>query len=310
MSNRLGVNQLVQRPKLPIPIPPSYKFTRRTNLPAEPSACFRGRDKELAVINSALHARSPHELGRCTVWGMPGIGKSQLALAYAQQEFLSSTYDLIIWLSGTTCEKIMEGLTDALILLEHPARAETDEKARSNAFQRWLEQCADVECKRWLIIVDNLDPSATQVLRQNLRNDTRNGDLLITTRREDVANSMLRNLAEPIELLALSADDSAALLLERARIPNSSGSQSRELLDIVHRLGCHPLALEQAGAMIEQRKGNLEMLQDMLRGGSYSTVRNQAKLYARDHQSHEFVAAQLEQRAFFTRGLLDHHFIL
>jgi hypothetical protein len=238
INNRLGVNQLVQLPK--VPISSTYKFTRRNNLPAEPSACFRGRDKELAAIKSALQARSPHELGRCTVWGMPGIGKSQLALAYAQQEFLSFTYDLIIWLSGTTHEKIVEGLTDALILVEHPARAETDAKARSNAFQRWLEQCSDVGCKRWLIIVDNLDPSAIQVLRQNLPKDAGSGGLLITTRREDVANSMLRDLGEPIELLALSADDSAALLLERARIPNSSGSESRELLDIVHRLGCHP----------------------------------------------------------------------
>jgi hypothetical protein len=204
---------------------------------------------------------------------MPGIGKSQLALAYARQEFRSSTYDLIIWLSGTTRDKIMEGLKGALVLLEHPARAEKDENAISNAFQRWLEQCPDVGCKRWLIIVDNLDASALQVLRQNIPNDMRNGDLLITTRREAVANSMLRSLEEPIELLALNADNAAAFLLERARIPNSSGSQLRELLDIVHRLGCHPLALEQAGAMIEQRKGNLQMLQDILCGGSYSAVR-------------------------------------
>ena len=76
---------------------------------------------------------------------MPGIGKSQLALAYDQQEFLSSTYDLIVWLSGTTCDKIVEGLTDALVLLEHPARAETDVKARSNAFQRTSPQ-GGVDC--------------------------------------------------------------------------------------------------------------------------------------------------------------------
>ena len=86
----------------------------------------------------------------CAVWGMPGIGKSQLALAYAQQEFLSSTYDLIVWLSGTAYDKIVEGLTDALILLEHPARAETDVKARSNAFQRTSPQ-GGLDCRDLLV---------------------------------------------------------------------------------------------------------------------------------------------------------------
>jgi len=278
MADHLGVHRLAQLPKLPVS--PTYnKFTRRTNLP-EPSAYFRGREKELGAIKSALQTRSTQEVGCCTVWGMPGIGKSQLALAYARQEFRSSNYDLIIWLSGTTSEKIVEGLTDALILVEHPARAETDAKARSNAFQRWLEQCSDIGCERWLIIVDNLDPSAIQVFRQNLPTGTQNGDLLITTRREDVANSALRPSGRPIELLALSADDSAALLLERAGIANDGGSQSHELLGIVRRLGCHPLALEQAGAMMERRKGNLQILQDILSGASYSTVCNQARSYA------------------------------
>jgi hypothetical protein len=290
--------------------PTNNKFTRRSNLPAEPSVYFRGRDKELAAIKSALRESSPREIGRCAVWGMPGIGKSQLALAYAQQEFLWSNYDLIIWLSGTTPEKLVEGLTDALILLEHPARAEVDTKARSNALQRWLEQCGTAGCERWLIIVDNLDASAVQALRQSLPKGTQRGDVLITTRREDVAKSLLRDLVKPIEILALSAHDSVALLLERASLPNSGDSQLNEVLAIVRRLGCHPLALDQAGAMMEQRKGGLEMLRDMFGGASYSTVRVNFSPMPVSSFLTQAVAAELDQRAFFTRDFVNRRFVL
>jgi hypothetical protein len=251
------------------------KFTRRHNFPAEQqSGYFRGRDKELAAIKSSFQACQPGEIGRCAIWGMPGIGKTQLALAYAQREFSSSNYDLIIWISGSTAEKIVDGLTSALKLLELPARAESDAEARLNALWRWLEQSADLGCERWLIIVDNLDSSAIQALRRNVPTFVQGGEILITTRREDVAKSVLRNRGKPIEILALNADDSASLLLERASLPNDGGSRSNEvLLGVVDRLGCHPLALEQAGAMMEQRKGGIEMLEDMLHGATYSTVR-------------------------------------
>ena len=273
MHHHVGMNQLNAQLTKTAVLATNNKFTRRSNLPAEPSAYFRGRDKELAAIESAFRERSYHEIERCAIWGMPGIGKSQLAVAYAQREFLRPNYDLVIWLSGATPEKLVEGLTDALILIEHPAKAEADTKAKSNALQRWLEQCADVGCERWLIIVDNLGASAVPALRQNLPKSAQRGDVLITTRREDVAKSMLRDFGKSVEILALSADDSAALLFERASLPNNSGSQRDEVLTIVRRLGCHPLALEQAGAMMEQRKGGLDMLQDMLSGGSYSAVR-------------------------------------
>ena len=169
MCTTLGVSQRgIQLHEL-------QRFTPRHNFPAEQqSGCFRGRDKELAAIKSALQSRQPREIGRCALWGMPGIGKSQLALTYAQREFSSFTYDLIIWISGTTAEKIVDGLTSALNLLGLPARAEPDAEARLNALRRWLEQSADLGCERWLIIVDNLDSSAVQVGKRNTKSIQRN----------------------------------------------------------------------------------------------------------------------------------------
>ena len=110
-------------------------------------------------------------------------------------------------------------------------------------------------------------------MRQNVPSGVQGGEVLITTRREDVAKSVLRNREKPIEIPVLSADDSASLLLERASLPSDGDTHSNEvLLGIVERLGYHPLALEQAGAMVEQRKGGLKMLQDMFRGATYSAV--------------------------------------
>lgn len=99
------------------------------------------------------------------------------------------------------------------------------------------------------------------------------GDVPITTRREDVAESVLRTRGKPIQLMPLGTDDSAALLLERANLPTNGSGQLNEVLGVVHKLGCHPLALQQAGAMMRQRKRGIDMLQNMLHGASYSTVR-------------------------------------
>lgn len=115
MHGLVGVSQLsIQLSNLTVS-PPNKRFTPRHNFPAEQhSGYFRKRDEELAAIKSALQASCPGDIGRCAVWGMPGIGKSQLALAYAQREFSSSNYDLIIWISGTTAEKVVGGLMNAL----------------------------------------------------------------------------------------------------------------------------------------------------------------------------------------------------
>ena len=283
--------------------PANGKFTHWSNLPGEPSVYFCGHNKELEGIKSDLQARQPDGTGHCAVWGMPGIGKSQLVLMYAQREFLWSNYDLIIWLSGTTVEKLIEGLTDALILLEHPARVEFDAKARSNALQLWLEYCADAGCERWLIIVDNLNAPVVQALRQSLPKGTQRGDVLITTRREDVAKSMLRDSRKPIEILALSADDSAAFLLEQANLPNNGSSQLNKAFAIARKLGCHPLALEQAGAIMERQKWDFKMLRDML-VGSCSTVRpNPGPIPS--HFANQSVAVQLDQRPFFTQDSIN-----
>ena len=67
MHHHVGMNQLNAQLTKTAVLSTNNKFTRQSNLPAEPSAYFRGRDKELAAIESAFRERSHHEIERCAI---------------------------------------------------------------------------------------------------------------------------------------------------------------------------------------------------------------------------------------------------
>lgn len=128
------------RPPLPdatsTPAPPGLK-----NLPRR-AAVFVGRDEALQRVEQAL-SEGPGVITQgpqAAVYGLGGIGKSELALQYALRN--ADRYHLAWWIDADSPAQIQEGLADlarAIAAAKHSvaARQATAEEAAAWAFA-WL----------------------------------------------------------------------------------------------------------------------------------------------------------------------------
>lgn len=221
------------------------------------SSCFTGRESELAFIDrefASFHDTNPT---RVVVHGMPGLGKSQLVLRYAQQAYNRHTYSHIFWLSATTVEKVTQGLARILVLVDdpdHDDRNRWDQAVQLVAVRRWLEHSQNYGCHRWLLILDNVTEDTVQFIRENMPQQNPSGSILITTRTQHVAKAAAKVAGQEhtiFELKALSTEHSVDLLLRKAGIQSKTPNDLESAEKLVRRIGCLPLAVEQAGSYMK-----------------------------------------------------------
>ncbi|KZP04056.1 hypothetical protein FIBSPDRAFT_844391 [Athelia psychrophila] len=231
------------------------------------SSCFMGREKDMDAIASAVDFCDRGAPSRYAIWGMPGLGKSQLALSYANASFDAGRHTHIIWIPATTLEKVNQGLVKVLDLTQHADRNNPDQGARLTAARLCLEQF-DQRLK-WLIILDDVTSATLHFLREHLPRQNGHGSILITTRTFDVAKAVtsVAGQQHPVrELKTLSTEQSAELLLKRAGIHTSVAVDLVTAQKLVKTIGCLPLAVEQAGSYMRRNgltdAGHLETLYD------------------------------------------------
>ncbi|KZP17605.1 TPR-like protein [Athelia psychrophila] len=219
------------------------------------SSCFTGRREDVQCIANAFASPTGSAPARYAIWGMPGLGKSQLGLKYAHSSFESGRHTHIFAISATTVEKLTQGLTGVLELVQHSARHNPDQSVQLTAARHCFEHPEKYGFVQWLIIFDNATSETVSFLRQHLPRQNANGSILITTRTLEIARA-LTNVAgqqHPIcELKALSPIQSAELLLKTAGIPTSAALDLESAKKLVERMGCLPLAVAQAGALMKQ----------------------------------------------------------
>lgn len=211
---------------------------------------FTGRDAFLAQLEQHFfpQAGAGAAFPACAaltqpqaVKGLGGIGKTQIALEYAYRAREQDRYQHVLWINAASEEAILTSfVTLAEALPAFPAREETDQRKLAQAIKRWLEQCL----QPWLLIFDNADE--VSLLRPYLPKQG-HGSVLLTTRSHAVGS-----LAASLEVENMGLVEGTMFLLRRAQRQEVSDEERNEATNVVIALAGFPLALDQAGAYIEE----------------------------------------------------------
>lgn len=218
------------------------------NFPFSQNTFFTGRETHLERLSKLLQESGTVEITQSVgISGLGGIGKTQLALEYAYRHY-PKVYLTVLWVNaadGTTLQASYDSIAK---LLELPERDEREADKRVQAVKRWLE-----EHTSWLLVMDNADD--LQLARSFLPSKPL-GHVVFTTRSQIVRDS---NIAVQIQLEEMTLEEGLLFLLQRSGVIQGEttlaavDSKVRESAQqLVELLGKHPLALDQAGAYIEE----------------------------------------------------------
>lgn len=177
---------------------------------------------------------------KLALWGLGGIGKTQIALTYAWTHF-ERCQASVFWINARSNETI---ITDIGRLCDvcHLSVKSDDEKV--NAFKRFLAD--DSPEDDWLVIFDNADYLYKTDLAQYFPMGRR-GNILVTSRDRNVEGQVV---GQAIEINEMDVEEARSLLIARGSLGKLSDEEEAIVLDIVNDLGCLPLMLEQAAAFI------------------------------------------------------------
>lgn len=226
---------------------------------------FTGRLKQLQQINQML-ASSPSDSKRVSVFGMPGIGKSQLALKHAHEN--RDLYTNIFYVQATGKDQLILDYEKICALLQLPECTSFKPEPKVEGVKRWLINSSD-----WLIIFDNIVHVAT--VREFLPAGA-TGSIIFTMRDAHAAEEL--GVAGNIQLLPMEESDGIELIL---KVSGLSGSykepEARRLASELNReLGGLPLALEQGVTFSNHHHWLLSKYIDQLRTQKAKILKSEA----------------------------------
>jgi NB-ARC domain len=231
------------------------------------STYFTGREKELDDIAKTLDIVHGDIPTRCVIYGMHGIGKTQLALQFAKQCYDQQQYSHTFWISATTIEKLNQGFTDLLTRV-HPGQSnQVDQSARPKAAQRWLEDASSID---WLLVLDNVDPIVLGFLQKHLPRKNQRGKILFTTRTEIIATALARSAGKRHHIFELGLpkiEDATSLLLVESDADVAAGTTliKSKAEDVVKFIGRLPLAISHAASFMKHTHRNLDDILHLFR---------------------------------------------
>lgn len=214
------------------------------NIPYGLNLRFFGRNNQLEVLRGFLDP-SPEEndaMRVVAIHGLGGVGKTQLALHYANTSL--KLYEAIIWIPAETPIKIIQTISAFSVKL-----GLVDEKTDVDDYQavQKLRDWLNVTESNFLLIFDNVEDA--DILEQIWPAST-NASVIITTRSPAVASRRATNLL-PLECFS-DAPGAEVLYSLSGRQPTND-ADAAAAAEVSQLLGGLPLAIVQVSAFIRDR---------------------------------------------------------
>jgi len=193
------------------------------------------------------------------IYGLGGVGKTQLAIEYAYRHRVD--YEVVWWIRSEDLTTLASDYAGLAVKLNLPEKDATEQRVIVEAVKEWLGLN-----RGWLLIFDNAEE--VQPVRGYIPQVSA-GHIIITSR-----NPLWTGVANPLSVKTLPLDKAIEFLRKRTGQQNDATATR-----LAEALGCLPLALEQAGAYIEASKCTMlhyvelfeQRQRDLLQRGELST---------------------------------------
>jgi cellulose biosynthesis protein BcsQ len=236
---QLAPRQLADgEPRFPRSVPEIWNMPPR-------NADFTGRGAGLEQLRDNLMGGGRAVVVAQALYGLGGVGKTQMALEYAYR--FMADYDLAWWIPAERTDQIVSSLAELAGRLGISVSENVTEAAKAvlESLRRGGSSA------RWLLVFDNAeDPKELESFLP-----VGGGHVLITSR-----NQTWSHLAEPLEIDVFNRPESITHLL--LHVPNLVEADADR---VAAALGDLPLAIEQAGAWLEQTAMQAEEYLEQLR---------------------------------------------
>jgi tetratricopeptide (TPR) repeat protein len=215
-------------------------------LPYRRNPFFTDRKDILAALHHFFASKETPQTRIQALHGLGGIGKSLLATEYACLHY--HEYQAIFWVHATSPERLSSSILSLADQLGIPAHYNLNEQQRFAVIKQWLQ-----DHDHWLVVLDDVDdiPMMDQFIPLYS-----NGHVLLTTQSQATGQ-----FAIAVSVDQMTIENGALFLLRRATIIPQEGSiEAASDADVLHAMNIaqefkgYPLALDQAGAYIEENR--------------------------------------------------------
>ncbi len=254
---------------------PDAASPRIWSMPFQRNPYFTGRDDLLTRLHSVLATGKQAALSQPqAISGLGGIGKTQTAIEYAYR--YRDEYNTIIWLKAESRETLLLDVLTLAHLLNLPQQPDQDQEQVVAMIKDWFQSHTG-----WLLIFDNADDLA--MIRDFLPAGGQ-GHIVLTTR-----SQVTGNIARRLDVERMETEEGTFFLLHRASfldmdaaldaVPEVERARAGEL---VEEVGGLPLALDQAGAFIEETQCGLADYLQLYRTRQAEVLKRRGRLVT-DH---------------------------
>lgn len=253
------------------------------NVPVPRNPFFTGRSDILDKLHEALHdsheiaIKSPQNAQALN--GLGGVGKTQTVAEYAYR--YQTEYSAVLWVSADGKKLLRSSFAQLSELLGFKAETQNDQIM---AVQSWLRSHDN-----WLLIFDNAETLELLIAAKELLPTNTNGHVLFTTRTQATGS------VSSITVDCFDDDTGSVFLLRRAKIvatnlatleevrPYVSDHNWQMATTLVHELGGLALAIDQAGAFIEQTGCGLNSYLKLYRKDAPAMLKKRGGVHSSEH---------------------------